>query len=83
MSKPIPSVGVTLSSAQVAKIATIKDRALAADRAGKPGMVLAQIFGDQMRVFFLEHEAALELQRATGSEVGHASRTATVRRIPA
>lgn len=52
---------LNLTEEQKAKIAPVMLKALMASEDGKPGMVLAQITGDNMVVGFLPHDRAINL----------------------
>ena len=66
----IPAVTVALEPEQVDEMKPIFDRVREAAVAGDPGMALAQVIGDELKVFFVGAEQAREFQRVMGSRVG-------------
>jgi hypothetical protein len=66
----VPCITVALSDDQMKAIASKIDEAKAASIAGHPGMILAQIFDGEMKVFFANTFQAAQFQRAMGTPVG-------------
>lgn len=66
----IPAITVDLDDDQIEEIEPMRERVRVAAAEGKPGMLLAQIIGGVMKVFFATGEQAAEMQRIMGSRVG-------------
>jgi hypothetical protein len=66
----IECVTVVLKEDQIYKIGPMIEIINSYYRKGNPGMLLAQIFNGQMKVFTATHEQALKIQEAMGSTVG-------------
>lgn len=58
---------VQLTAEQVKQIAPAYAKLGELADAGKPGMLLAQIYGDHMRVGIMSHEAAHKIYEALGT----------------
>ena len=66
----IPSITVHLSDEQMDMIESLMDTVVWAAANGKPGMLLAQVFRGEMKVFFADMDQAKGIQRAMGAPVG-------------
>lgn len=75
----IPSIRVDLDDEHIQAMEPILAKARAEADEGTPGMILAQVFGGYMRVFYLDNAKAEDFQRMMGAEVGRTSRDAIVR----
>lgn len=70
MAAKISAIRVDLTAEQISRIMPkIMDATAAAD-AGRPGMVLAQVLGDRMCVFFITCDTAMQFQALLGQRVG-------------
>lgn len=58
---------VNLTAAQVEQLAGARAKICELADAGKPGMLLAQIYGDHMRIGIIGHEAAHKIYDALGT----------------
>lgn len=59
---------ITLTLEQILGLANERDKLGAMEEAKAPGMMIAQVFGDHMKVGVIDHERACALQKAFGSE---------------
>lgn len=66
----IPSVYVELDFEQLEDMEWVIGLAKRAAEDGKPGMILAQMLGSGMRVFFADYTQACGIQAAMGMPVG-------------
>lgn len=70
MAVKINSKKVDLDEDQIALMQPLMDKARDAGESGKPGFLCAQIFDNEMRVFFIPHEKALKFQELMDQDVG-------------
>lgn len=83
MEKPkIKAVRVHLDDEQTAQIKPMLRLVREASDAGKPGFLCAQVFADEMFVFFIDHERALKFQELMGQKVGQAARRPRTKSSP-
>ena len=66
----ISAIRVDLDEDQIDRIMPKIAEANAAGDAGEPGMLLAQVMGTHMFVFFIDGQAALAFQALMGQRVG-------------
>ena len=66
----VEAVSVPLEEDQIEDMAPILEKLVDASRAGRPGLVFAQILSTEMRVFYLDRERAMEVQRLMGIRPG-------------
>jgi hypothetical protein len=65
--KLLRPVALLLSEEQEAAVAPFMTQLAVWDKEGKPGMLLAQVFGDHMVVGIIPHEKAIAVSTASGS----------------
>lgn len=71
------TVIIELTLEQMRDLAAERDKLCAMEEAKAPGMMIAQVFGDHMKVGVIDNEKARALQRAFGAENdGKTARTA-------
>lgn len=66
----IKSITVHLTPEQIERIEPMMEKVKEAYASGAPGMLLAQVFSDRMKVFFATREQAHAIQAAMGCPVG-------------
>ena len=62
------TVIIELTLEQMRDLAAERDKLGAMEEAKAPGMMIAQVFGDHMKVGVIDNEKARALQRAFGAE---------------
>ncbi len=67
---PVPCITVFLDEEQVEVMQPFVEKVREAAQRGEPGMLLGQILGDQMMVFFADQKQAAAFQAAMGTKVG-------------
>lgn len=65
-----------LNQEQYEALTDARDALANMETSGKPGMVVAQIFGNHMKVGVIDHDKAVALQVAFGKSGGETARTA-------
>ena len=68
--RKIPAIAVNLTDEQIESIQPFMEKVEAAAAAGKPIMLLAQVFSSRIKVFIATQEQAHDIQRAMQSPVG-------------